>query len=436
VLNHLAIGFIFGRIVLHHPSPGVSVLEGLLALTCVLGVRALIVPSSARRTALVGVLMALGPALVLVWNTDHFATAWLAPRTTGALFANWAVIAVALSAVASHVLYGLRREVRDARRFGQYTLAEQLGEGGMGVVYRAEHALLRRPTALKLLLARGRDGSLERFEREVQLMAQLTHPNTVAVYDYGRTADGIFYYAMEYLDGIDLEGLVAVAGAQPAARVIHLMRQICGSLGEAHERGMVHRDIKPANVFACSGRSEPDTVKVLDFGLVKQLKSDDPKLSMANAVLGTPMYMAPEALARPDEVGPASDLYSLGALGYFLLTGSPPFPGKNLLEIGMRQLHEAPELPSRRLAAAVPGDLEALLLACLAKSAVDRPASARALRAALDACNDAGGWTSELCAAWWQEHASRITSRQQTHAARQVPGSLRLDRAPPALPAR
>jgi serine/threonine protein kinase len=438
VVYHMALGLVFGRIVADHPSAGVSVLEGLLALTCVLSVRALIVPSSGRRTALVGVVMALGSGLSLWLDADHFATAWLAPRTSGALFVTWSLIAVILSSVASMVLYGLRREVRDARRFGQYTLVEQLGQGGMGVVYRAEHSLLRRPTAVKLLQAHKSADSLERFEREVQLMAQLTHPNTVAIYDYGRTADGVFYYAMEYLDGVDLEGLVAVGGLQPAARVIHLVRQICSSLEEAHGSGIVHRDIKPANIFLCRNRSQFDTVKVLDFGLVKRLESGDPALSAPDAVLGTPLYMAPEALMRPKDVGVASDLYSLGALTYFLLTGTPPFTGNNMLDIGIKQMQQAPEPPSRRPGASVPADLEAIVLACLAKSPADRPQSARALRTALEACRDAESWTEHQVSEWWQRFADAVEARQLSRAGSSSlgPESVLVDLDRGAMPAR
>jgi serine/threonine-protein kinase len=422
VVYHALVGVVFGGIVAGHPVPAIAILEGLLALTCVLSVRALIVPSSGARTALVGLLLSLGPALTLVRDPEHFATSWLGLRTSGALFANWTLIAIAISSVASWVLYGLRREVRDARRLGQYTLVERIGEGGMGVVYRAEHSLLKRPTAIKLLPSSKRLGSLERFEREVQLMAQLTHPNTVAVYDYGRTADGVFYYAMECLDGIDLDGLVAVAGPQPAARVIHLLRQICGSLDEAHRRGMVHRDIKPANVFLCRGRSEPDTIKVLDFGLVKDLNDAEPSLSADDSVLGTPLYVAPEQLVRKGEVGPASDIYSLAALGYFLLTATPVFPGKNVIEVCVRHLGEPPEPPSQRLGAPVPPDLERVILACLAKAASARPASARALRAALDACTDARGWTEAHAEAWWQEHATELSARQRARQTQVSPG--------------
>ena len=245
-----------------------GVFENLIGFICILLLRSLIVPSTVKRTLLCGVLMC-GPTILGVafgpHRFDDQALSWI---TMVGFSINWSVIALIFSGVASATLYGLRREVRDARRLGQYTLGEKLGEGGMGVVYRASHAMLRRPTAIKLL-ADGGDASLARFEQEVQLLAGLNHPNIVTVHDYGRTADGSFYYAMELLDGMDLEKLVAADGPQPSERVIHIVRQAARGLDEAHGVGLVHRDIKPANVFLCRQWGEPDAVKVLDFGLAK-----------------------------------------------------------------------------------------------------------------------------------------------------------------------
>jgi eukaryotic-like serine/threonine-protein kinase len=418
VAAHVALGLAFGRIMRHHPSPELSVLEGLLALTSILSVRALLVPSSGARTALVGVLTCLGPGLALATAPAHFSGAALTSRTLSPLFVNWAVIAVVLSTIASVVLYGLRRDVRDARRLGQYTLIEKIGRGGMGVVYRARHALLRRPTAIKLLPSAERHGSLERFEREVQLMAELTHPNTVAVHDYGRTADGIFYYAMEYLDGVDLDGLVAVGGPQPAARVLHILQQICGSLDEAHRRGLIHRDIKPANVFLCRGRSEPDTIKVLDFGLVKDLQSPrDPALSGDHHLVGTPLYIAPESIAGSAPVDARSDLYSLGAVAYFLLTGTPLFSATTVVEICMHHVYTRPQPLAERLGRPVAADLEAIVMSCLAKDPQQRPASARELARRLAACADAAAWSREAAEQWWSCLGGRVDARRRRRSA-------------------
>lgn len=269
---------------------------------------------------------------------------------------------------------------------GQYTLGEKLGEGGMGVVYQARHALLDRPAAIKLLHPeRARREDVLRFEREVRLTSRLSHPNTISVYDSGRTADGLLYYAMEYLDGQDLQTLVEREGPQPPARVAHWLAQLCAALSEAHAAGVIHRDIKPANVVVCERGGEKDVVKLLDFGLSKEFEN----LSMAvthsdvQTLVGTPLYLSPEALIAPDTLDGRSDLYAVGALAYFLLTGAPPFPGKGLVEVCAQHLHSTPVPPSQKRGARLPAGLDALVLRCLGKSMDERPASAAALRAEL-----------------------------------------------------
>jgi serine/threonine-protein kinase len=324
---------------------------------------------------------------------------------------NWSVIALIFSGVASAVLYGLRREVRDARRLGQYTLGEKLGEGGMGVVYRASHAMLRRPTAIKLLADNG-DASLARFEQEVQLLAGLNHPNIVTVHDYGRTADGSFYYAMELLDGMDLEKLVAIDGPQPPERVMHLVAQAARGLDEAHDVGLVHRDIKPANVFVCRRWGAPDAVKVLDFGLAKNRAEPPTALTGHDVVLGTPLYISPEALKSAELVDVRSDIYSLGAVAYYLLTAEPVFAGRSVFEVCAHHLHSAPVAPSERLGRAVPPDLEAIVLRCLQKSPGDRYPSATELERALLACAAATEWTPDRARAWWKLRGAAPTPAQ------------------------
>jgi eukaryotic-like serine/threonine-protein kinase len=274
----------------------------------------------------------------------------------------------------------LRRALRRerVRTFGSYTLDEKIGEGGMGVVYRASHALLQRPAAIKLLPPeRTRARDLERFEREVQITSQLTHPNTISIYDFGRTKDGAFYYAMEYVDGLDLETLVEREGPQDAARVVHLVTQVAGALREAHAAGLVHRDVKPANLMLCQRGGARDVIKVLDFGLVRQVndRPDQAARSAVDQVIGTPLYLSPEALTDPARIDGKSDIYALGAVAYFLLTGEPPFSGKSLLEICGHHLHTAPLPPSRRVSH-VPAELEALILRCLAKAPEARPSAA------------------------------------------------------------
>lgn len=331
--------------------------------------------------------------------------------------AFWALIALCvLGAVAmfvhSGIEAGLRRRVAQAERLGQYSLEEKIGEGGVGKVYRARHALLRRPTAIKVLRKDAEDDEvLRRFEREVQFTARLTHPNTIAIYDYGHTPEGVFYYAMEYLEGTTLGRCVELAGAQPAARVIHVLAQACASLAEAHGAGMVHRDVKPTNLMLCERGGMADFVKVLDFGLVRPVQPrEDLAVTNATAITGTPLYLSPELIQTPERVDVRSDLYQLGAVGYYLLTGSHVFDGANLYEVGAHHLYKAPDAPAERLGRPVAEDLAAVLLACLAKRAEDRPQSAEELRSALLACADAGRWTEDDARAWWAEWRERLAA--------------------------
>jgi hypothetical protein len=300
-----------------------------------------------------------------------------------------------------------RRRAEKAERaieqLGQYTLEEKLGEGGMGAVYRARHAFLRRPTAIKMVRGTAvTEETLKRFEREVQITSQLNHPNTIAIYDYGRTPDGVFYYAMEYLEGLNLEDLVKAHGPLPDGRVIEILKQVCGSLAEAHAIGLIHRDIKPANIILTSRAGILDYVKVLDFGLVKAIDADEEaKITRANVSVGTPYYMSPEAVERPDTITSLSDIYAIGAVGYFLLTGSPVFAGKTIMEICMKHVRAAPEPPSQRLGHAVADSVEAVILHCLAKAPKDRPASAGALLQELEQCEPAQPWTRLDAESWW-----------------------------------
>jgi serine/threonine-protein kinase len=370
---------------------------GLLACANTVMARAIIVPSTPRRTLLgsVAAMAALVPATVFAGGGSAAA----AVNVT-----TWCAVSIAIATVGSRVIFGLRTEAARVRHLGQYTLERQIGAGGMGVVYRASHAMLRRPTAIKLLPPdRAGEGSLLRFEREVQITAQLSHPNTVAIYDYGRTPDGLFYYAMEYLDGINLEDLVRLHGPQPAGRVLAILDQVCGALSEAHERGLVHRDIKPANIILTERGGEPDVAKVVDFGLVDSYASGDPRLTVSTpgVLTGTPLYLSPESLTSPDAGDPRSDLYALGAVGYFLVTGRPVFEGVTIAEIIGHHLHTDPVPPSQRLGRPVPPDFEAVLLQCLQKHADDRPSSARALREALRRCARVPPWTTSQAAAWW-----------------------------------
>jgi serine/threonine-protein kinase len=385
----------------------------LLVITNALIARSAVMPTPAGWTLRVSMLAAL-PACLFTW--------WFHARRGGpgdALFHTtvaimWCTLAVAICTVVSRTIYGLRQEVREARQLGQYTLEEKLGEGGMGQVFRARHSMLRRPTAVKLLPpGKAGESALKRFEREVQLTAILTHPNTVHVFDYGRTADGIFYYAMEYMEGLNLDQLVTLHGAQPVGRVVHVLRQVTGALSEAHGIGLIHRDIKPANIILCDRGGVPDVAKVFDFGLVREAGTEHQSASLtgANVITGTPLFLSPEAIKSPDDVDARSDLYAVGGVAYYLLCGRHVFDGQSVVEICGHHLHTAPVPPSEKLGAPIPEELEALVLSCLEKDAARRPQSAHELQGRLDAIAQSVGWTEDQAREWWSSHAATPTAR-------------------------
>jgi serine/threonine-protein kinase len=292
----------------------------------------------------------------------------------------------------------LESQVRAAKAVGPYRLIRPVGSGGMGDVYLAEHRLLKRPCAVKLVRPEraGDPGALSRFEREVRATARLRHPNTVEVYDYGRADDGTFYYVMEFLDGLPLDRVVAEYGPLPPGRAVRVLRQLCGALREAHALGLVHRDVKPGNVLLCRQAGEADVAKLVDFGLVRPpdgLGAGD--LTRVGMALGTPDYMPPEqAEGRP--VDGRSDLYGVGGTAYFLLTGSPPYPRQTALAALVAHRHAPPpELPP-----GVPAGLAEVVRRCLAKEPAERFPDAAALERALAGC-DPGGWSDEDARAWW-----------------------------------
>jgi serine/threonine protein kinase len=291
----------------------------------------------------------------------------------------------------------------EAKQLGQYRLLEKIGAGAMGIVYKGQHAMLRRPTAIKMLdVDRVNEASIQRFEREVQITCKLNNPHTVAIYDYGRTPEGVFYYAMEYLDGVNLQTLVEQYGPQPEGRVVSILRQVCASLYEAHSSGLVHRDIKPANIMLNRRGAEPDVVKVLDFGLVKAVEDGQGSPGSENDMSGTPLYMSPESIQTPESVDACSDLYAVGAVGYFLLTGQTAFSARTLGELCQQHLTAIPDAPSRRLGRTISPELEHAILACLEKNRAKRPQTARDLGAMLDRVVQS--WSLDDAEAWWSRH--------------------------------
>jgi serine/threonine protein kinase len=325
------------------------------------------------------------------------------------------VVIIAFTVLLRRLQLAAQRNVLALRRLDRYLLVREIGSGGSGRVYKARHAMLRRPVAIKILKPENAtEANLERFEHEVQATSKLTHPNTVAIYDYGRSPDGVFYYAMEYLAGISLDRLVTRFGPLSEGRTIHILRQICGSLAEAHAMGLIHRDIKPGNIILTRRGNLHDLVKVLDFGLVEAVHSPSRTDNTSNlsVPMGTPRYMAPEAILNPGKVEARSDLYSLGALGYFLVTGQSLFTADSIEEILRHQVHSEPVAPSLRIGRRVAPDLESLLMQCLQKDAAKRPPSAAALEAQLAACADSARWANEDAARWWQENMAALEAQE------------------------
>jgi len=324
---------------------------------------------------------------------------------------NTALILLALTCL---VILGYQFHIQRLQRhaslhqLGPYTLEKRIGQGGMGTVYLARHAMLRRPTAVKLIReSHASRETLTRFEREVQLTSQLAHPNTIEIYDFGRTDDGVFYYAMEYLDGISLARYVPLFGPMPPGRLIHVLRQATGSLAEAHAVGFIHRDVTPQNIMLCERGGVSDMVKVLDFGLIKDLGNYE-KVSSTNAIPGTPVYIPPERLSDPSRVDARTDLYALGAVAFFMLTGREIYQGNTPIDIGDQILNAPVPRPSDHGADHLPPGLDDLVFSLLAKEPHDRPASALALLRKLEEIQTHAPWTQEEAHAWWEKHRETI----------------------------
>lgn len=404
-----------------------QLMAGLFALTVTLMARAVLIPSTAKRTFLLSLIASLPLIVVSIVFHQPAPRPGLSSAFMHALISVnavlWLTIAVTLSTVTSRTIYGLRQQVKAASEIGQYTLEEKIGRGGMGEVWRARHRMLIRPAAVKLVTpaelgsSGGRDPDLRlrRFEREARATAGLKSPHTVQLYDFGVTDEGILYYVMELLDGMDLDTLINRFGAVPPERAVHFLLQVCSSLDDAHENGLIHRDIKPANIVVSRIAAARDFVKVLDFGLVKldsaRQSEQSPLLSADNQVSGTPGFIAPEVV-----LGSATDhrvdIYGLGCVAYWLVTGKLVFEGPSAIKVMSDHVHTAPPSPSTRAPAALPPELDALILECIAKDPSQRPATARALHARLQAIPFDTPWTHQRAEGWWHSHAPSSVAKR------------------------
>ncbi len=405
------------------------VMKNIMLLTAILILTyGLSLPKTWRRAALVAGPLALLPfatlSVLYVWHPE--AMGWLG-RGLGKgeappilLFSFDALVLLILavgSACGACAISRLRGQVAEARQLGQYRLGQQIGAGAMGEVYLAEHQFLKRPCALKLIRpdSVGDPKALARFEREVRVTATLSHPNTVEIYDYGRTSNGTWYYVMEYLPGLNLGELVQRHGPLPPGRAVYLLRQVCQALREAHAVGLIHRDIKPSNIIAARRGGRDDVAKLFDFGLVRPTEALAAHLSAEGQILGTPLFMSPEQATGDRDLDERSDIYSLGAVAYHLLTGRPPFSGAGAMAVLVAHARD-PVVPPSLIVPGIPDDLERVVLRCLAKDAADRFSNAESLERALGACACVGDWDQDCAARWWRD-AGRFEQSRTTGTA-------------------
>jgi serine/threonine-protein kinase len=375
----------------------------------------MIVPSPPRLTLVTAIAAAatrpLGLALLAGFAGFEIPLARYIVSTISPAFA------VVLAYLGSRIVHGMNVDLAEARRLGSYVLESRLGKGGMGEVWRAEHRLLARPAAVKLIrpdvVARDRERQgmmLARFEQEAQVTAAMSSPHTIQLYDFGIERGGTFYYVMELLHGLNLEELVKRFGPLVPARAAYLLMQACESLGEAHENGLIHRDVKPANIYVCRYARQVDFVKVLDFGLVKlhhHDKSQDLQLTVDHSVGGTPTFIAPEQVAG-EEVDGRADIYSLGCVAYWMLTGSYVFEGESALQTMVMHVRERPSAPSSQTDQRIPAALDGIVLACLEKDPARRPQSVDELAKMLAAADVGDPWTPERAAKWWSDHLEEL----------------------------
>jgi serine/threonine-protein kinase len=375
------------------------------------------IPNTRRRAAWMIGVMALAPLLLIA---VMIAARPEVRAAMSGLIITHHVLTMVVAAVAAlfgtHLINTLRREAFEAKQLGQYRLLKPLGTGGMGEVFLAEHRMLKRPCAVKLIRAEqaGDPNVLARFEREVQMTARLSHWNTIEIYDYGRTEDGTFFYVMEYLPGLSLEDLIERHGPLPPERVIHLLRQTCQALREAHAIGLIHRDIKPGNIFVSQRGGMYDVAKLLDFGLVKPVaERPTARLTQDGAISGTPLYMSPEQAQGRDNLDARSDIYSLGAVAYNLVSGHAPFERDSSMEVIIAHARDEAAPPSQ-FQPDLPDDLERIILRCLEKRPQDRFQDAGSLEQALSECAAADQWTQSHAARWWREHDQSLKATRET----------------------
>jgi serine/threonine-protein kinase len=399
------------------PGSFESIHPAMMAMTLTVLARAIVVPSKAARTLRITV-AALVPLLAMLWW-------WIGkpdpltgepPERVHALVVTsyqvlWAVAAITMATITSRVIYGLRQSVREAHEVGNYTLEEKLAAGGMGEVWRARHRFLARDAAVKLIRRGSRadpETLLRRFEREAHATAALRSPHTVQLYDFGQAEDGTLYYVMEMLVGVDLETLVSRYGPVPAERAIHILKQVCHSLSEAHQNGLTHRDIKPANIFVSGIGTELDFAKVLDFGLVRvqddRPSSEQVKLTADGSTSGTPAYMAPEIVVGDESYDHRVDIYSVGCVAYWLLTGKLVFQGDTAMKMMVEHARTVPPRPQTRTELPIPPALEQIIMDCLEKDPARRPATAAELALRLGAVDVPQAWTAERAERWWRAH--------------------------------
>ena len=344
------------------------------------------------------------PAIQQIWESAGGKS--LFEKATIAQTSDVLILSI-ISIVVTKILYNFRFDLSRAHRLGNYILKGEIGRGGMGVVFEASHAFLTRPTAIKVMVPKGEDAgtAVARFEKEVVLSASLTHPNTITIFDYGHCADRTFYYAMELLEGMDLQKFVEKFGPIPANRVAYLLSQVCGSLVEAHDKGIIHRDIKPSNIFITHRGGLFDFVKVLDFGLAKEVrKTEGAALTQAGAFMGTPRYSAPELIQSKGQPDGRTDLYMLGAAGYWALTGHPPFSETDSVDLLVNHVKTIPKLPSQVTEMAIPREMEQIIMKCLEKNPNDRFQTPAELMNAIQSLPFSNAWDQVTAKSWWSLH--------------------------------